>query len=143
MADSVPVPLSGNHLKAHLIAHPSGVCAVSWLCLLLPYLGCQVTPFVPVRSNRYTFTHMPPPPILPPCLSLSAFSSLCLLGPWPTWKTHTMEPYDFLKLLPHLVCHAPWSAPTLSQLLGTSGGKGTQRKPQPCHTYALTPPPQE
>jgi hypothetical protein len=31
-----------------------------------------------------------------------------------------MVPYDFPALLPHLVCHAPWSTPALNWLLGTS-----------------------
>jgi hypothetical protein len=32
VADSVPIPLSGSNLKAHLIVNPSSVCPISWLC---------------------------------------------------------------------------------------------------------------
>jgi hypothetical protein len=32
VADSVPVPLSGNDLKAYLIINPSSMCCVSQLC---------------------------------------------------------------------------------------------------------------
>jgi hypothetical protein len=48
-----------------------------------------------------------------------------LLVPGLPWETHTMVPYGFLQLLPHLVCHAPWSTPALNQLLGTGGGEDT------------------
>jgi hypothetical protein len=143
VADSVPVPFNGNDLKAHLIVNPSGVCPDSQLCLPLPYLGCQVTPSVPARSSRHTFTHKLPP--WSHCLVLH----LCLPSPpcayWDPgllWKTCTMVPYDFLKLLLHLVCHAPWSTPTLNHLQGSGGGKGTHRKLWPHHTHALTPPQQ-
>jgi hypothetical protein len=50
--------------------------------------------------------------------------------------------YDFLKLLPHLSCQAPWSTAALNQLLGASGGKGACGKLQPHHTHDLTLPPQ-
>jgi hypothetical protein len=36
VVDSVPVPLSGSELKAHLIVNPSSECPVSRLCT--PYL---------------------------------------------------------------------------------------------------------
>jgi hypothetical protein len=40
-------------------------------------------------------------------------------------RTHTIVCYDFLELLPHLVCHASSSTPFLSWLLCASQGKGT------------------
>jgi hypothetical protein len=36
MAHSVPVPLSGSNLKAHLIINPAGMCPVTRLCSLFP-----------------------------------------------------------------------------------------------------------
>jgi hypothetical protein len=46
--------------------------------------------------------------------------------PWtPMGNSYHSFFYDFLELLPHLVCHAPWSTPVLSWLLGTSQDKGT------------------
>jgi hypothetical protein len=60
---------------------------------------------------------------------------LCLLSPpwvyWDPglpWKTHTMVPFNFLKLFPHLVCQAPWCKAALYQLLVTGGDKGDFRK---------------
>jgi hypothetical protein len=67
---SVPVPLNGNNLEAHLIVNPSGMRPASWLCLPLPYLRCQDTPSAPSL-------------VLFLCpSSLSAFPSLGLPGPW-------------------------------------------------------------
>jgi hypothetical protein len=54
-------------------------------------------------------------------------TSFCLPLPWDSglpWKTHTMVRYDFLELLPHLVCHIHWSTPALNWLLGTSQNCG-------------------
>jgi hypothetical protein len=63
-----------------------------------------------------------------PCLVLY----LCLpSSPWAywdlgfPWKTCSTLPYNFLKLLPQLVCQAPQSKETLNQLLGTSRGRGS------------------
>jgi hypothetical protein len=44
VADSVPVPLSGSDLEAHLIVNPSGMRPAFKLCLPLPCLRCQDTP---------------------------------------------------------------------------------------------------
>jgi hypothetical protein len=66
-----------------------------------------------------------------------------------------MIPYDFLEFLPHLVCHAPWSTPTLNWLLGAGRGESASRnhgpgsRPSggeyrhwtPCHMHAQIPPP--
>jgi hypothetical protein len=94
------------------------------------------------KQQTYFYSHTASP-VPPPCPSpLSAFPSLCLLDPGLPWKTCTMVAHDFLKLLPHLVCHAPWSTPTLNQLLGAGRDKGAHRKLWLHHTPALTPLPQ-
>jgi hypothetical protein len=103
----------------------------------LPYLGCQVAFSVPTRSSN-TFAPLVPPP----CLSLSAFPSCAYWDPSLACKTCTMVPYDLHALLPHLVCHAPWSEPTLNWLLGAGRGEGACSKLRPHHTHALTPSPQ-
>jgi hypothetical protein len=98
VVDSIPVPLSESDLEAHLIINPSR------LCLPLSYLRCQVNPFVPTRSSRHTFTHMLPPSSHHLVLHFCLPSPLCdYWEPGVQWKTHTMVPYDFLKLLPHLL----------------------------------------
>jgi hypothetical protein len=43
VAESVPAPVNGSDLEAHMIANPSEVCHASRLCLPLPYLRCQDT----------------------------------------------------------------------------------------------------
>jgi hypothetical protein len=56
-----------------------------------------------------------------------------------------MVPYDFLELLQHLVCHAPWSAPALNWLLSPSqnhipGGRpsrGEDQQGPPAATHTL------
>jgi hypothetical protein len=74
VAESVPVPVNGRNLEAQVITNPLGVCHASRLCLPLPYLRCQDT-------------FSAPPPCLATCpLSLSAFPSLGLLGPWHPMK---------------------------------------------------------
>jgi hypothetical protein len=141
VADSVPVPLSGKDLKAHLNINPSGVSPASRLCLPFPSLGCQIAPSVPTRNKRHTFTHTLPPRSHCLVLHFCLPSPLCAYwDPGLLWRTCTMVPYDFLKLLPHLLCHAPWSTATLNRLLGTSRGKGTCRKLLPCHTHTVTSP---
>jgi hypothetical protein len=100
-------------------------------CLLalfpLPHLGYQVSPSVPTRNGGHTFIHMLPSrshhlgclcPPSPPCV---------YCDPGFPWETHTIVSYDFLELLLHLVCHAPWSIRVLSQLQGASQGKSTTR----------------
>jgi hypothetical protein len=42
-AESVPVPVNGSDLETQVMAHPSGVCHASRLCLPLPYLRCWDT----------------------------------------------------------------------------------------------------
>jgi hypothetical protein len=107
VADSVPVLLSGNDLKAHLTVYPSSMCSISRLC----------SPSQDVRS-----------PLLSPPEAEDI--SVCLLLPVLTETLashgkHTIVCYVFLQLLPHLVSHAPWSSPAFNRLLGTSRGKGT------------------
>jgi hypothetical protein len=87
----------------------------SRLCLPLPCLRCQDTSSAPPRSH---------------CLVLHLCLSSPLWAYWDPslpWKTHTMVPFHFLKLFPHLVCQASQSKAALYQLLGTSGGKGLQK----------------
>jgi hypothetical protein len=52
-----------------------------------------------------------------------------------------MVPYDFLKLLPHLICHALQSTAVLNQLLGPGESKAPAEN---CihATHTLTPCPQ-
>jgi hypothetical protein len=92
--------------------------------LPFPYLRCQDTCSAPS-------------PV--PCLVLH----LCLPShppPWAywdpglPWKTHTMVPYNFLKLFPHIICQTSQSKAALNQLLGTRRGKSVYRKLQQCHT---------
>jgi hypothetical protein len=72
--------------------------------LALPLLGYQVASSVPARSSNYTFTHMLPPQSRCLVLHLCLSSPPCAYwDPGLTGKTHTIVPYDFLELLPHLV----------------------------------------
>jgi hypothetical protein len=125
VADSVPVPLSGKDLKAHLIINSSSLCPVSWFCP--PSLTQNVrSPLLspPEAADILLLTHSLL--VLPPCPSSRLPSPPCAYwDPGLPWETLTMVPHVFLQLLPHLVCHAPWSTPALNWLLGASGGKGT------------------
>jgi hypothetical protein len=127
VADSVPVPLSGNNLKANLIANP--LKPVSCLSALfpLPHLGCQVAPSVPTRNSGHSFTHMLPPWSHRLVLCLCPLSPPCVYWyPGLPWETCAIGSYDFLELLLHLVYHVPWSTPVLSQLLDDSQGKSME-----------------
>jgi hypothetical protein len=57
------------------------------------------------------------------------------LGHSLPWSAYSMVPYDFLMLFPQLVCQAPRSKATLTQLLGTSGGRGSCKKLQPPQSH--------
>jgi hypothetical protein len=56
------------------------------------------------------WTHTLPPQSHCLVFHLCPLSSPCVCGnPGFPWGTHTLVSYNFLDLLPHLVCHAPWS----------------------------------
>jgi hypothetical protein len=139
VTDSVPVPLSGSNLKAHLIVNPlvlplSSVPPSPPKLSGHPFCLCQ-------KQQTYFYSHTPSPVYcLVPHLYLPS-PPCAYRDPGLPRKTHAMVPYDFLKLLPHLMCHAPPSTATLNQLLGTSTGKGTTEN---CGhtTHTLTPLPQ-
>jgi hypothetical protein len=63
VAESVPVPLSGSDLEAHVVTNHTGVCHASKLCLPLPYLRCQDTFSTPsLFSPHALYLCLPSPP---------------------------------------------------------------------------------
>jgi hypothetical protein len=73
--------VNGTDLEAQVMAHPSGVCHASRLCLPLPYLRCQLT---------FSVSSMVSPHVL--CLCLPC-------PPWAYWDPASHEKLQTLYLM--------------------------------------------
>jgi hypothetical protein len=125
VADSVQVLLSWTDVKAHLIVNPSSMCPLS--SAPPPSLRMSGCPFCPCQNQQTYFllTCSLPSPTTLSLIFVCLPSPCAYQDPGLPWETRTMVPYIFLQLLPHLVCHAPWSAAALNWLLGADRVEGT------------------
>jgi hypothetical protein len=102
-----------HHLVGMTSKHTKSL--IPQVCVLS--LGSVPTPSprgisVPTRNGRHTFIHMLPPQSCDlVCLCPPSLPCVYTWDPGIPWETHTIVSYNFLELLLHLVCHAPWSWP--------------------------------